>query len=246
MNAWAAAFEAGGFEAAQEAERQELKKIKREKEEADERNFRAFEQMVRQGQAVRRQREQREIEDGTFFPRPGGSEYNPFSGERIVDVPEDDSLRLAREARWGTGVAAGAEALISTVSDDTSDLDSNPASGVTTSGSDTDSIGVGDQLSSVGYDGNTASDTDSSSNCGLEDERDFAAHLSDVGAPPPPPSSNWTSINIIEEEEVHATDNSQGDVPPPLPDPFGGDNHLPPTPPAEPTAIKSTDLCELD
>lgn len=241
MNAWAAAFESGGLEAAQEAEQQELRNIRREKDEADERNFRAFEQMIRQGQAIRRQREEQETRDGTFFPRPGGVEYNPFSGEAIVDVPEDDSLRLAREARWGTGVATGVAGLIGAAQDDASDTDSNPA--VTTSGSDSDST-AGETFTYMTHDAQAGSDAESTSSYGVEDEREFAAHLDGLvdALPPAPPAaaapavagSGWTSINIIEEDE------EQADAPPP-PTPYFDDDLPPPAP-----SDTSTDLCELD
>lgn len=254
VNAWAAALETGGLEAAQEAERQELKNIRQEKDDADERNFRAFEQMIRQGQAIRTQREAQEVRDGTFFPRPGASEFNPFSGEQIVNVPESDSLRLAREARWGTGVATGAEDLIGVVEDNGSDTDSNPA--MTTSGSDTDSTGA-DTFTNHIYDANAGSDTESSaSSYGLEDEQDFASHLAaTANMPPPVPApeavaaaavntGGWTSINIIEEDGdamPAATETVDMMAPPPMPVPFYGDVS-PPDVPAE----TSTDLCELD
>ena len=252
MNAWAAAFEAGGLEAAQEAEREELKSIRREKDEADERNFRAFEQMIRQGQAIRRQREEQETRDGTFFPRPGASEFNPFSGERIVDVPEDDSLRLAREARWGTGIAAGVTNMLGDAEDDASDEGSNPATGVTTSGSDTDSTS-GESVSNYVYDAqNNASDNESSSSFGIEDEREFSVQLAEaVDAPPPVPAmaaggAQWTSINIIAEDDVSqsepAAPTQDASAPPPIPEAFYGEA----TPPAPPADTSSTDLSELD
>lgn len=124
--AWAKVIEAGGTnEEAMEAEREELKAIRREKDEADERNFKAFEELMREGKEVRRLRELEEsaaAETGagagtvTKAPQTGaeGSEglrveeivevaedLNPFTGEKIVHVPESEELRLAREARWG-------------------------------------------------------------------------------------------------------------------------------------------------
>lgn len=58
VEAWAAVMDAGGSnEDALEAERQEIRKIRQEKDDADERNFRAFESLMREGQAIRRERE---------------------------------------------------------------------------------------------------------------------------------------------------------------------------------------------
>ena len=116
-DAWAGVIEGGGSnEEALEAERAELRKIRQEKDEADERNFRAFEVMMREGQEIRRQREAAErgeagVEE-TKTSQPSMvaddeveevsiGEINPFSGERIVPVPESEALRTAREARWG-------------------------------------------------------------------------------------------------------------------------------------------------
>lgn len=97
-DAWAAAYETGGIDAANEAERQELQAIRKEKDDADERNYRAFEQLMLEGQEIRRLREEAAV------AAAGGAsvanEINPFSGEEILHVPEAEELRLAREARW--------------------------------------------------------------------------------------------------------------------------------------------------
>ena len=121
----------GTAEEALEAERAELKLIRQEKDAVDEANFRAFETMMREGQQIRRQREAEEralqglppleatsstssssvSETGTEETKSlhdidedvveVEAEINPFSGEKIIPVPETESLRLAREARWG-------------------------------------------------------------------------------------------------------------------------------------------------
>ncbi len=98
--AWAAVLESGGsVEEAQEAERLELLQIRKEKDDADERNFRAFEQLMKEGQAVRRAREQELLENNGLLANTA-PEVNVFSGEPVVFIPEDLSLKHAREARW--------------------------------------------------------------------------------------------------------------------------------------------------
>merc|ERR1711907_419078 len=106
VNAWDQAFEKGGLEAANSAERNEIENIRREKQEADARNMAAFEQMMREGLEIKRQREQTasqnldpnsslltEVADGAK------SDTNPFSGEKIVHVPENPELKEIREER---------------------------------------------------------------------------------------------------------------------------------------------------
>eukprot|EP01032_Pedospumella_encystans_P007895 gene7895-9412_t len=127
-DAWARVVEAGGTpEEALEAERTELKVIRAEKDAADEANFKAFEMMMREGKEIRRLREAEERAQQGLPPlevtssasstsssdesKGSASEIeevvevepgiNPFSGERIIPVPESESVRLAREARWG-------------------------------------------------------------------------------------------------------------------------------------------------
>ena len=106
VEAWMAVYdESGNVDTANEAERLELKLIRKEKEDIEERNFRAFEDLMRQGAEVRRQRElQLEAAGGpaSTSVEPASNVYvNPFSGEPIVDVPESDCVREAREKRWG-------------------------------------------------------------------------------------------------------------------------------------------------
>lgn len=212
-------------------------------------NFRAFEQMIKEGQAIRRQREEQQVRDGTFFPRPA-VEFNPFSGEQIIDVPEEDSLRLAREARWGTCVANRAVGLIGNADVDVSDTDSNPA--VTTSGSDTDSTG-GDTFTHH-VEENAGSDSESAGSYILED--DFATHLVEAANSLPPVAEalvtsdltvsnvGWTSINIMEEDKEEAPIAAQSEhEAPPLPTPFYGSDFVSPTPTPGDSAI---DLFELD
>lgn len=103
VNAWAKAFERDGYDAAQEAEREEILLIRKEKDEADERNRYVFEQMMREGQAIRRQRELESCSNvGNDRPEvlaQSLSSCNPFSGEEIVSVPESSVLRQQRENR---------------------------------------------------------------------------------------------------------------------------------------------------
>lgn len=109
-NAWAKVLEEGGsLDEAQEAERQEILLIRKEKDEYDERNFRAFEQMMKEGLAIREQRELEKAQAAALavegvIPPPAPTpdeETNPFSGEKIIPVPESEQLRIAREKRWG-------------------------------------------------------------------------------------------------------------------------------------------------
>jgi len=105
-DAWAMVLDSGGsIEEAQEAERKEIKLIRQEKDEADLRNFKAFEQLMLEGREIRRQKE---LEASSGVATRSGSdavgaefdEINPFSGEKIIHVPESEELRLTREARW--------------------------------------------------------------------------------------------------------------------------------------------------
>ena len=97
VEAWMAAFEISGDpETANEAERNELLKIRKEKDDADERNFRAFEELMKQGALIRQQQTAALNEGVTAVP----TNTNIFSGESIIDVPESDCLRKAREMRW--------------------------------------------------------------------------------------------------------------------------------------------------
>ena len=111
VDAWAIGFAQGGLDAANEAEQNELKVIRKEKDDADERNFRAFEQLMREGQAIKKQREQDKLAAQTASASSSSSssssdnienidDTNKFSGETVIHVPESESLRIARENRW--------------------------------------------------------------------------------------------------------------------------------------------------
>jgi hypothetical protein len=240
VNAWASAFASGGLDAAQQAEREELNRIRREKDEADERNFRAFEEMVRQGQQIRRQREAAEAAargDGSYFPRPG-DQYNPFSGERIIDVPEDESLRLAREARWGAGATTALSALVGNValpSDSDSEGSTNPASDLTLTSS-----GGSEGGDSLGPEDTSDDDEDGDDTSGMSSLRTSLGGeypISEAGAPPLPSPSHpdatsiprpapdterWTHMTIeeeAEEEEVRVEAPAGPPTPPPPPPP---------------------------
>jgi len=110
-NAWAAAFEIGGIDAAMEAERLELQNIRREKDDADERNYRAFEQLMLEGREIRRLREAAIAAQGQSTET---EDINPFSGETILNVPEAEELRAAREARWNNASFEAQKASAST------------------------------------------------------------------------------------------------------------------------------------
>lgn len=113
VEAWMAAFEiSGNAEDANEAERNELLKIRKEKDDADERNFRAFEELMKQGALIRQQQATASNEGNTAVP----TNTNIFSGESIIDVPESDCLRKAREMRW---VATSADSTAEPALDDT-------------------------------------------------------------------------------------------------------------------------------
>ncbi|CAM9642086.1 unnamed protein product [Chrysoparadoxa australica] len=127
-DAWGVGLEAGGVEAAQEAEREELRRIREEKKQAEERQFKMFEKMMRDGAEVRKKREAEKAEaaakaqaalqadpaygEGFFAgeassavtgtaPKtaPAEEEINPFSGEVIIPTEEHESLKAAREER---------------------------------------------------------------------------------------------------------------------------------------------------
>ena len=105
VEAWMAAFEIdGSTDAANEAERMELVKIRKEKDDADERNFRAFEELMKQGAEIKMQRELSRTNGTEASVSAPDSNINPFSGETIIDVPESESLREAREKRWNSSV----------------------------------------------------------------------------------------------------------------------------------------------
>lgn len=111
VDAWAKAFEVGGIDAANEAERNEIRLIKKEKDDADERNFLAFEELVRQAKKDRATSNSSIDETPEGFSESKGSEsnspmnghqINPFSGETIVSVPESEIITKARKERWGS------------------------------------------------------------------------------------------------------------------------------------------------
>ena len=106
VDAWAAAFETGGLEAANSAERSEIENIRREKHEADARNMAAFEKMMREGLEIKRQRElsasqNHDPNSNLLMEIAKGAEtdVNPFSGDKILHVPENPELKEIREQR---------------------------------------------------------------------------------------------------------------------------------------------------
>ena len=96
VEVWYTAYESSNFnlDTANEAEKLELAKIRQEKKDIDDYNFRAFEDLMRKGAEIKRQRE-------LAGKQPEDSNINPFSKEPIIDVPESDIVRLAREEMWG-------------------------------------------------------------------------------------------------------------------------------------------------
>lgn len=125
--AWGKVIDVGGSkDEALEAERAEINLIREEKVEAETRNFRAFEEMVREGREIKLQRER---EADTAVSSSGGvievrPDINIFSGEAIIPVPETESLRLAREERWGTGSVSFSDRVSASVPADNNTLDS--------------------------------------------------------------------------------------------------------------------------
>lgn len=120
-DAWAAAFETSGIDAAMEAERLELQKIRKEKDEADERNYKAFEQLMLEGREIRRLKEAAvaaaasSADDVRVQNSSDNVEVNPFTGEAILHVPEAEELRIAREDRWNEARIAAQNATSSSV-----------------------------------------------------------------------------------------------------------------------------------
>lgn len=103
VDAWYAVFKIdGNADLANEAEREELAAIRREKEEADIKNMKYFEELMVQGKETRRLREAQAAASGESKPE---EEINPFSGEKIIDVPESEELRKIREARYNSYTA---------------------------------------------------------------------------------------------------------------------------------------------
>ena len=107
-DAWAEALnaEGGTIEAAQLAEREMLNTIRDEKKAADDRNHFAFQQLMKEGHEIRRLREEEALANGENI----NDNINPFSGETIVQVPENPELKKIRETKhWDTS-ASSAEA----------------------------------------------------------------------------------------------------------------------------------------
>ena len=116
-DAWAAAFETSGIDAAMEAERLELQKIRKEKDDADERNYKAFEQLMLEGREIRRLKEAAAAaaaaaadSDARVQNSTENVKVNPFTGEAILHVPEAEELRIAREDRWNEARTAAQSA----------------------------------------------------------------------------------------------------------------------------------------
>lgn len=98
-DAWAACLNAGGTaDEANAAERNELDVIRKEKKEADDRNYYAFKKIMEEGQAIQAAKKAEQEANGENTD----SNINPFSGETIIDVPENPELKKMREARWAT------------------------------------------------------------------------------------------------------------------------------------------------
>jgi len=114
--AWYTAFLEGGVSAAQVAERAELDAIRDEKAAIDERNFRAMEEMMRTGLEIRKKNEAAaaaaaaaEAEKTGLPIPPSGAPVNVFTGEKILDVPESESVKNAREARLASIMSSGGQ-----------------------------------------------------------------------------------------------------------------------------------------
>lgn len=104
VKAWYEAYISsnGNADIAQEAERNELTLLRKEREEADERNRLAFEELVRKGEEVKRQRALESERTGqvSIYGATGiNGEFNPYSMESIIPVPENPELKDLREQR---------------------------------------------------------------------------------------------------------------------------------------------------
>ena len=109
-NAWAASMEEteGDLDAANAAEREMLATIRQEKLDHDERNYRAFEKLMKDGLEIKRQKEEAErLERGEEEGENVNANINQFSGSEIIDVPESEELKKAREDKWGKVAAGG-------------------------------------------------------------------------------------------------------------------------------------------
>lgn len=120
IQVWFKVLENGGTpDEAQEAELAEVKLIRKEKDEADEQNFRAFEKLMIEGQQIRKQREMEAAAlaaatssgTGGVIPAPPEVERNPFTGEEIINAPESEDLRIAREQRWSNPMPPAAPSI---------------------------------------------------------------------------------------------------------------------------------------
>jgi len=101
--------EQGTVEAARESERNELERQRQEKKQKEIDNFKAFDNMVRkaqeEGAAAKKEKEELPQEYINIFsgeiimPK---EEINIFTGEPIIPTRESDTVRDARQARWGS------------------------------------------------------------------------------------------------------------------------------------------------
>lgn len=109
-DAWAAALKEtnGDIDAANAAEREMLATIRQEKKDADEANYRAFEKLMKEGIEIKRQREEEKKrlngdEDGENVD----ANINPFTGSKIIDVPESEDITKDRKERWDKVLGGG-------------------------------------------------------------------------------------------------------------------------------------------
>merc|ERR1711988_608981 len=78
----------GDVKAAQAAERAVIKLQRKQEKEKQERNFRAFGEMIRKAREARGEQPSSDEEE---------IKYSKFSGEKIIDYPENPMLKAARE-----------------------------------------------------------------------------------------------------------------------------------------------------
>eukprot|EP00604_Paraphysomonas_vestita_P002697 CAMPEP_0174818632 /NCGR_PEP_ID=MMETSP1107-20130205/1432_1 /TAXON_ID=36770 /ORGANISM="Paraphysomonas vestita, Strain GFlagA" /LENGTH=332 /DNA_ID=CAMNT_0016030787 /DNA_START=499 /DNA_END=1497 /DNA_ORIENTATION=+ len=114
VKAWYEAYLAsdGNVDVATEAERNELALLRKEREEADERNRQAFEELIRQGEQVKKQRALEAERTGqvSIYGATGiNGEFNPYSMESIIPVPENPELKELREQRLQDILSKGSD-----------------------------------------------------------------------------------------------------------------------------------------
>ena len=98
----------GDIDAANAAEREMLATIRQEKKDADEANYRAFEKLMKEGIEIKRQREEeKKTLNGDEDGENVDANINPFTGSKIIDVPESENITKNRKERWDKVLGGG-------------------------------------------------------------------------------------------------------------------------------------------